>query len=131
MGKNSDTCQDPDKIIFNFLSCDLNDHEKSVLCKSLNFVISPKAIGYSKFLLHFEILFIKITSFISNFNEDCVKSRLWDSAFSSFKQVCKISDKNLSLEEIKIKDLVIQKTDQGNNIVIFNRSDYISNYTRS
>ena len=28
MGKNSETCQDPDKIIFNFSIYNLNDHEK-------------------------------------------------------------------------------------------------------
>ena len=45
----------------------------------------------------------------------------------------KISDKNLSREELKalndlvrIKDLVIQKADQGNHAVIYNRRDYIS-----
>ena len=31
MGKHSDTCQDPDKVIFNFSRYNLNDHEKSVL----------------------------------------------------------------------------------------------------
>ena len=30
IGKNSDTCQDPHKVIFNFSSYSLNDHEKSV-----------------------------------------------------------------------------------------------------
>ena len=68
---------------------------------------------------------------IANFNKECVKSKLQD--YSSFKQVSKISDKNISREEVKAlnnlvknKDLVIQKADKGNNIVILNRSDYIS-----
>ena len=43
MGKNSDTCQDPDKVILNFSSYNLNYHEKSVSCKGLNFAIPPKA----------------------------------------------------------------------------------------
>ena len=51
MGKNSDTCQDPDKVIFNFSSYNLNDHKKLVLCKGLNFTIPPKAIEYPEFLL--------------------------------------------------------------------------------
>ena len=29
MGNNSDTCQDPDKVIFNFSSYNLSDHEKN------------------------------------------------------------------------------------------------------
>ena len=38
---------------------------------------------------------------IGDFNKECVKSRLRDSAYSSFKQVSRISDKNRSREEIK------------------------------
>ena len=59
-------------------------------------------------------------------------STLQDSAYTSFKQVCKISEKSLSIEKVKalsnleLKDIVIQKADKGNNIVILNRSDYIS-----
>ena len=55
MGKNSETCQDPDKVIFNFSCYNLNDHEKSVLCKGLNFAIPPKAIEYSEILIPFEM----------------------------------------------------------------------------
>ena len=43
-GKNFNTCQDPDKVIFNFSSYNLNDHGKSVLCKGLNFAIPPKPV---------------------------------------------------------------------------------------
>ena len=59
-----------DKVIFNFSSCNLNDHEKSVLCKGLNFTIPPKAIEYSEFLLPFEMLFTETTSLdIGDFNK--------------------------------------------------------------
>ena len=34
MGKNLETCQDPDKVISNFSSYNLNDHEKSDLRKA-------------------------------------------------------------------------------------------------
>ena len=79
------------------------------------------------------MLFREITSLdIENFNKECVKSRLRDSTYSSFKQVSKISDKNLTREEVKAlnnlvknKDLVIQKAAKGNNIVILNRNGYI------
>ena len=91
MGKNSGTCQDRDKAIFNFSSYNLNDHEKSVLCKGLYFAIPRKAIKCSEFLLPFEILFREITSLdIGDFGKECVKSRLRDSTYSSFKQVSKI-----------------------------------------
>ena len=62
MEKNSDTYYHDDKVIFNFSSYNLNDHEKSVLCTGLNFVTPPKAIEYSQFLLPFEMLFREITT---------------------------------------------------------------------
>ena len=58
-------------------------------------------------------------------------------AHRSFKQVSTISEKNLSSEEVKApnnlvknKDIVIQKADKGNNIVILNKIDYISNLSK-
>ena len=84
------------------------------------------------------MLFREITSLdIGDFNKECVKSRLRDSAYSSFKQVSRISDKTVSREEVKAlnnlvkkKDLVIQKAHKGNNIIILNRSDYISKLSK-
>ena len=66
------------------------------------------------------MLFREITSLdIGDFNKEFVKSRLRDSAYSSFKQVSRISDKNLSREDakalnnlVKNKDLVIQKAEK-------------------
>ena len=49
MGNNSDTCQDPDKVIFNFSSYNLSDHEKIVLSKGLSFAIPPKTIEIQNF----------------------------------------------------------------------------------
>ena len=85
-------------------------------------------------MLPFEILRRKTTSLdISDFEKECVKSRLLGITHASFKQMFKISDKNLSGEDVKVwnnlvknKDLAIQKADEANNIVVLNRSDYIS-----
>ena len=78
------------KILFNFSSYNLNDHEKSVLCKGLK--------THLKFLLPFEMLFGESTDLdIGNFNKECVRSRFQDSDYSLFKQVSKISDKNLPI----------------------------------
>ena len=77
MGNNSDTCQDPDKVIFNFSSYNLSDHEKIVLSKGLSFAIPPKTIEYSELLVPFEILFRDINSLeVSNLNKECDKSKL-------------------------------------------------------
>ena len=56
----------------------------------------------------------------SKLNKKFLKSRLRDSPYLSFKQVSKIFEKNLSTKKR------IQKAEKANNIVSFNRSDYIS-----
>ena len=84
------------KVIFNFSSYRLNNHEKLLLCKGLNFAIPQKNIKYSDYLLPFELLFRDVNSLnFSSFDKECDKSRSRDCAYSSFKQVSKISDKNL------------------------------------
>ena len=138
MGNNSDTCQDPDKGIFNFSSCNLSDHQKIAQSKGLSFALPPKTIKYSECLVPFEMLLRDINSLkFINRNKECVKSRLQGSTYTSFKQVSKISQKILSKWEIKAlnnliknKDIVIQKANKGNSIVILNRSDYISKLTK-
>ena len=79
MVNNSDTSQDPDKVIINFSSYNLSDQEKIVLSKGLSFAIPPKTIEYSKFLVLFEMIFRDISSLeVSNINKECVKSKLQD-----------------------------------------------------
>ena len=102
MGNNSDTYQDPGKIIFNFSSYNLSDHEKLILSKGLSFAVPPKAIEYSEFLVPFEMLFRDINSLeVSNLDKECVKSRLRDSAYTSFKQVSKILRKIFQKRSLK------------------------------
>ena len=136
-GNNSDTCQDPDKVTFSFSSYNLSDYETIVLSKGLSFAIPRKTIEYSELLVPFEMLFRDINSLkVINLNKECFKSNLRDNTYTSFKQVSKISEKNLSKEEVKAlnnlvknKDIVIQKADKGNNIVILN-SSYISKLSK-
>ena len=73
----------------------------------------------------------KVIFNFSSYNE-CIKSSLEDNVCTSFKQISKISEKNLSTEEVKVlnnffknKNILIQKVSKGNNTVILNRSDYI------
>ena len=54
-----------------------------------------------------------------------------DCAFTSYRDASKNADKNLSKDEqialstlIKNKDLVIEKVDKGNTVVILNKKDY-------
>ena len=51
------TSHDPHKVLFNFLSSQLSEYEKSLLSKGLNFAISPKNLNYADYMLPFELLF--------------------------------------------------------------------------
>ena len=69
-------------MIFNFSSYELNDVEKSVLCKGLNFLVKPKSIEYSRFLQLFELLFraVKQENLCSE-DLSLMKARLLDNSF--------------------------------------------------
>ena len=123
---------DPDKVLFGFSSYQWSEHEKSLLSKGLNFAIPPKNLNYADYMLPFELLFRDIDLLdIPRTDRDFIQGRLRDCAFTSYRDVGKNTDKNLSKEEqfalstlIKNKDLVIQKADKGNTVVILNKKDY-------
>ena len=114
---NSVTSHDPDKVIFNFLDHVLNTIEKSLLSKGLNFAIPPKNINYTDFMLPLELLYRDVDSLeVSKLDREFIKSRLRDSAFSSYKNPGKTLEKNLTKEELdaikiplKNKDTIVQK----------------------
>ena len=49
--------RDPEKVLFNFSSHQLTEHEKSLLSRGLNFAIPPKSLNYADYLLPFVLLF--------------------------------------------------------------------------
>ena len=83
-------------------------------------------------MLPFELLCRDVVSLeVSNLDE-FIKSRLRDSAFSSYKDTCKISEKNLPKTELDVlkiflknKDIIVQKADKGNTVIILNRNDNV------
>ena len=83
---NSVIFPDPDKVIFNFPNHALNTTEKFLSSKAFHFVISLKNINYLDFILPFELLYRDVDSlYISDMDIEFTKSRLKDSAFSSYK----------------------------------------------
>ena len=65
-------------------------------------------------------------------DKEFIKSRLRDSVFSSYKDTGKTFEKNLPKAEfdalkilLKNKDIIVQKADKGNTVVILNRKDYV------
>ena len=69
---------------------------------------------------------------VSNLDKEFIKCRLRDSAFSSCKDTSKTFQKNLPKAEfdalkilLKSNDIIIQKADESNTVVILNRKDYV------
>ena len=98
----------------------------------MNFAIPPKNFNYADYSLPFELLFRDIDLLdIPRTDRDFMQGRLRDCAFTSYRDVGKNIDRNLSKEEhfalknlVKNKDLVIQQADSGNTVVILNKNDY-------
>ena len=126
---------DPEKVIFNFSSYKLSSSDKDLLSKGLRFAIPPKQIDYSNFMTEFELLYRSTLDLSMTTEEkDRFKTKLKDIALSSFKLFsdnCKF-ESNLSAEEInslkalmRNKDIIIQKADKGNTVVITDKDKYI------
>ena len=130
---NSVISHNPDEVIFNFSSHVLNTTEKSLLSKGLNFAIPPKNINYADYMIPFELLYRDVDSLeVSNLDKEFIKSRLRDSDFSSCKDASKTFEKNLPKAEfdalkilLKNKDIIVQKVDKGNTVIILNKKDYV------
>ena len=125
---------DPEKIIFNFSKYELSNAEKELLAKGLDFCLAPKQLNYADYLVHFELFYRNIRNLevLSNEDLDFVKTKTKETALSSFRQYNKSPQQNLSKEELaalaslsKNKDIVIQKSDKGNSIVIVDKETYI------
>ena len=81
--ENSQTSYDLDKVIFNYSSHVLIERETSLLCKALNFAISPKTLEYADYLLPFDLLYRDIYNLdITNEKKKVLKTRIKDCAFS-------------------------------------------------
>ena len=112
----------------------MTDHEKTLLSKRLNFTILHKDLNYVDYLLLFELSYSDINSLeISNFDIDCIKAKLRDLAFSSYNETSKFMENNLPKSQLvalkslfRNKELIIQKFDKDNTVVLLNRKDCIS-----
>ena len=94
----------------------------------------PKQRKYADYLVHFKSFYKDIHNLdvLSNEDLDFVKTKTKETALSSFRQYNKNPQQNLSNEELaaltnlsKSKDIVIQKSDKGNSVVIVDKDTYI------
>ena len=85
-------------------------------------------------MVHFELFYrdIRNLEILSNGGLDFVKTKTKERALLSFRQYNKNPQQNLSKEELtaltnlsKNKDIIVQKSDKGNSVVIVDKDTYI------
>ena len=110
--------RDLEKAIFNFSSHELSDDEKSLFCKGLNFAIPPKRLDYADYMLPSELLFRDINkNEMPNEDKKFIKSRLKDSAFTSFQSYNYNGEINLTKKErLGLKISAIIKISSSKNL---------------
>ena len=125
-----------DDLIFNFSSHTLTRAQESILMKGLNYALPPKSLKYEDYLLDFELLYRSINAG-KDCKEGCVehfRSQLQSTAYSSFSLYNRKKKKleNITEEEhnalnelVSCDNLIIQKADKGNVIVLLDRSTYV------
>ena len=125
---------DPEKVIFNCSTYTLLEAEKSLLQKGLNFSILPKKVNHADYLVKFELFYRGIHNLqvLSTEDLDFIKTKTKDIALSSFRTYNNNVPQHLSKGEFDAlknlsqnKQIVIQKSDKGNSIVIVDRVKYI------
>ena len=79
--------QDPENVIFNFSKVSLTDVEMSLSVKGLSFVLPPKQLSYSDYLINFELFYRSIDNLkiLSGDNLDLKKIRIKDTVLTSFR----------------------------------------------
>ena len=125
-----------DEVIYNYSKVILTENDKSLLCKGLRFAVPPKKLKYHEYMLPFELLFrdIKFDT-KSNNSLNHLQSKVKDLGLSSLRYYNKHDHSldNLTKEEYKSflklsenEDIIIQRADKGNTVVILDRVTYIT-----
>ena len=127
---------DPEKVTFNFSSYTLWDSEKGLLSINFRFALLPTKIDFADFLVQFELLCRNILEFIlpSEKRDPLnLNNKLKHLCFSTLncynfgKVHTNLTESKCKFlkELIQCKELVIQKADKGNTVVITDRENYV------
>ena len=130
--ENRYECHDPDKVIFNYSSYKLSDLEKRLLAKGLNYALPPTKLNYGNYMTPFELFYREIRKLtIEDHELEKVKTEIKKEAYSSFDNYNFWNELNISKEEFLAlkglsgnKDIILQKADKGNSVVLVNKADY-------
>ena len=132
--KSTISVQDPSTAIFNFSKYELSDCEKRLPAKGLNFSLPRKYLDCAECMVNFELFYrnIRNLGILSNEDLDFVKKRTKEAAFSSHRNYNNHLRQHLFKEGFfalqnlcKNKNIVIQKSDKGNSVVIVDETDYL------
>ena len=132
--ENCQLKQNPDEVIFNYSKISLSDTEKSLLVRGLRFSLPPKKLNYADYLTNLELFYRSIQNLdvLLNGGLDLVKTKIKDAVLSSFCFYNANVPQNLIDEELealhklsKNKNVVVQKADKGNSMVLVDRDIYV------
>ena len=121
---------DPESVIFNFSSYVLSVNDKSLLPKGLNVSLPNKKVEISEYVCPFELLYREVNDFSKDSSDkELLKSKLKELSLSSHRRlIYNALEENLSKKELeslknlsKNPDIVIQKSDKDNSVVILNK----------
>ena len=106
--------------MFNYSSCVLSEAEKYLLQNGLNFNILPKKLNHADYFVNFKLFYKDISNLevLSAKGLDFIKMK-----FDALKN--RHSLKQTETSKSQKKQIVIQKSEKGNSIVIVNRNKYI------
>ena len=132
--KNRQLKHNPDEVIFNYSKISLSDTEKSLVVRGFRFSLPPMKLNYADYLTNSELFYRsrRNLDILSNGDLEFVKTKIKDPALSSFHFHNATVPQYLSDEVLqaldrlsKNKNLVIQKADKSNSVVLVNRDVYV------
>ena len=112
----------------------LSDNDKSLLSKGLNFSLPNKKVEISEYSCPFELLYREVSDFSKDSSDkELLKSKLKELSLSSHCRLKhNVLEENLSKKELKSlknlsknPDIVIQKSDKGDSVVILDKKVYL------
>lgn len=131
--KSIEEGHDPQRVIFNFSSHELNDAEKRLLSKGLSLSIPPKELNYGDALLPFELLFREVNNATNipaeslNACRGALQFQAFDmrNSFDPKKEQNLLPDEINALRTLKAdQSIIIQKSDKGNSVVLLDKDTY-------
>ena len=127
---------DPSKVIHNLSTYQLSSVEERLLCKGLNYSLPPRKVKFENHLLPFELPYRDVYD-VNEKSESLLHliCKIKDIGLSSFRLYNKTDHRyeNLTDKEYDAfiqlsgnKNIIIQKADKGNTVVIVDKDVYVS-----